>query len=197
MAVRHPRRAALLCKTVLDYVLTTLGVFALLPLLALVALAVRIESRRSILYRRRVVGRGGRMFDALKFRTMLPDAERCEPASKQPDDPRVTRLGRLLRHYSLDELPQLFNVLRGQMSLVGPRMVTPEELENYGDRREDLLSVKPGLTGLWQVSGRSDLPLDERVRLDLEYVDNFSLRRDLRILFLDTLPAVLTGRGAY
>jgi lipopolysaccharide/colanic/teichoic acid biosynthesis glycosyltransferase len=112
-------------------------------------------------------------------------------------DPRVTRMGAFLRKYSLDGLPQLLNVLRGQMSLVGPRMIAPEEAEKYGQLRMNLLTVKPGITGLWQVSGRSDISYDERVRLDTHYIRTYSIWQDLQILFIRTLPAVLRGRGAY
>jgi lipopolysaccharide/colanic/teichoic acid biosynthesis glycosyltransferase len=116
---------------------------------------------------------------------------------KLKEDPRVTRVGRWLRKYSLDELPQLLNVLFGQMGLVGPRMITPDEAEKYGRHRLNLLTVKPGITGLWQVSGRSDLSYDERVRLDMYYIRNYSVWLDMQILFVQTVPAVIHGRGAY
>jgi len=153
------------------------------------------------------VGLGGKLFDAFKFRTMVVNAEALleqNPALKEAfrqnyklrDDPRVTRVGRILRRWSLDELPQLFNVLRGEMSLVGPRMLTPEEISRYGRWALNLLTVKPGITGLWQVSGRADLPYSERVRLDLFYIRNYSLWLDLAIL-AQTIPAVIRKRGAY
>ncbi|MCB0087645.1 MAG: sugar transferase, partial [Caldilineaceae bacterium] len=113
------------------------------------------------------------------------------------DDPRITRTGKWLRMTSLDELPQLLNVLVGQMSLVGPRMISPEEAKEYGIMSSNLLTVKPGLTGLWQVSGRSNLSYDERVKLDMHYIRNYSIWLDLQILCIQTLPAVLKGRGAY
>jgi lipopolysaccharide/colanic/teichoic acid biosynthesis glycosyltransferase len=116
---------------------------------------------------------------------------------KLKNDPRITRAGRWLRRTSLDEVPQIINVLRGQMSLVGPRMITPEEAALYGRMRQNLLTVRPGLTGLWQVSGRSDLSYDERVRLDMHYIRNYSLWLDLQILFIQTPTAVFKGRGAY
>jgi lipopolysaccharide/colanic/teichoic acid biosynthesis glycosyltransferase len=116
---------------------------------------------------------------------------------KLKDDPRVTRIGKLLRRTSLDELPQLINVILGQMSLVGPRMISPAEGEKYGRMKMNLLTVKPGLTGLWQVSGRSNLSYDDRVRLDMYYVRNYSIWLDIQILFFQTLPAVLKGRGAF
>lgn len=177
------------------------------PLLLLVALLVKVSSPGPVIYRRRVVGQYGKLFDAFKFRTMVVDADAWLERSselqarfcvnhKLPDDPRVTPLGRLLRRYSLDELPQLVNVVRGEMWLVGPRMISPDELEKYGPFAPKLLSVKPGLTGLWQVSGRQTTSYAERVRLDMEYIDNWSVATDLRIL-LRTLGVVIRATGAY
>ena len=191
----------------MDY---TLGIAALLlttPLLVIIALAIKLDSRGPVFYRRRVLGRGGRAFDAFKFRTMVADADAMlaqhpewamehTQGRKIPNDPRLTRVGRRLRKYSLNELPQLLNVVSGQMSLVGPRMVTPAELEGRDQWRNVLLRVKPGLTGLWQISGRSDLPLDERIRLDTYYVEHHTVLMDILIL-LKTIPAVLRGTGAY
>jgi lipopolysaccharide/colanic/teichoic acid biosynthesis glycosyltransferase len=195
-------------KTSIDYAASVLLLLVLTPLLIMLAAMIKLDSAGPALHRRRVLGRGGRSFDAFKLRTMKPNGE--ELPSEEPDrpmpiemggkarsDPRVTRVGRWLRRLSLDEVPQLFNVLRGEMSLVGPRMMSPEELDRYGALGHLVLSVKPGMTGLWQVSGRADLPPGERVRLDAEYVQSFSLRRDIRILIVDTPIAVLTGRGAY
>lgn len=194
-------------KTVLDYTLTTVGLIVLSPILLFLAIAVKCDSPGSVLHRRRVLGRGGREFDAFKFRTMYMNGDEilaCRPElvaelkanQKLKEDPRVTRLGRILRRYSLDELPQLFNVLLGQMSLVGPRMISPDEAPKYGKWKLNLLTVKPGITGMWQISGRSDVSYDERVRLDMYYIRNYSFWLDLFILFR-TLPAVLAGRGAY
>jgi lipopolysaccharide/colanic/teichoic acid biosynthesis glycosyltransferase len=167
-----------------------------------------LDSPGPIFYRRRVIGVGGREFDALKFRSMYIDGDARLAARpdlqatltsehKLKDDPRVTRAGARMRRLSLDELPQLINVLRGDMSLVGPRMIHPSEGEMYGRMKANLLTVKPGLTGMWQVSGRSDLSYEERVRLDMVYVRNYSIWLDLQILFFQTLPAVLKGSGAY
>ncbi|MCS7260864.1 MAG: sugar transferase, partial [Anaerolineae bacterium] len=158
-------------------------------------------------YRRRVLGVGGREFDAFKFRTMYVNgdeilkqhpeaAEALRNHHKCAWDPRVTRLGRILRRTSLDELPQLFNVLLRQMSLVGPRMISPAELEKYGKWGMNLLTIPPGITGLWQVSGRADLSYEERVRLDMSYIRNYTIWLDLQILWR-TIPAVLQCRGAY
>ncbi len=194
-------------KTVLDYTLATLALLALWPLFLIIAIAIKRDSPGPIFYRRRVIGVGGRPFDALKFRTMYVNGdeilaqhpellEEYRRNFKLKDDPRVTRVGRFLRRTSLDELPQLINVLRGEMSLVGPRMITAEETAKYGKWRMNLLTVKPGITGLWQVSGRSDVSYEERVRMDMHYIRNYSIWLDLQILF-QTVPAVLKKRGAY
>jgi len=194
-------------KTLLDYGGALIGVTLLSPLLLFIAVLVRLDSSGPIIYRRRVVGLGGKEFDAYKFRTMIPDADayleahpelkrEWEETGKILNDPRVTRLGRFLRRYSLDELPQLFNVLRGEMSLVGPRMITPAELRHFGRWRHNLLTVKPGMTGLWQISGRADLSYEERVRLDMYYIRNYTIWLDLKLL-VNTFLVVVKGRGAY
>jgi exopolysaccharide production protein ExoY len=177
------------------------------PLLALAALLVWLEDRGPFLYRRRVLGLGGREFDAFKLRTMRVDADDWLPRQPQllaefrknvklQHDPRITRVGRILRKFSIDELPQLANVLRGNMSLVGPRMIHPSELERYGDFGPERLAVKPGITGLWQVSGRQDLDYADRIELDRRYLMERSLKLDIEIL-LRTIPALLRGRGAF
>ncbi|MFC9395501.1 sugar transferase [Streptomyces sp. NPDC057027] len=178
------------------------------PLMALVALLVMLDSRGGAFYRQRRVGKDGREFTILKYRTMVTGAdgaaraaladrnEGAGPLFKLRRDPRVTRVGTVLRRYSIDELPQLFNVLTGSMSLVGPRPPLPEESAAYGPDIRRRLLVKPGLTGLWQISGRSDLPWEEAVRLDLRYVEDWSLALDTVILW-KTLRAVLYGQGAY
>ncbi len=179
----------------------------LAPLLIATVLGIKLTSPGPLLHRRRVVGRGGREFDAFKFRSMRVDADRVLQADaelwaafqanhKLPRDPRVTPIGRVLRRYSIDELPQLLNVMRGEMSLIGPRMVTAPELERYGTHVSTLLSVQPGMTGLWQVSGRQTTSYDRRVELDVHYVEHWSLLLDLRIL-LKTPLVVLRGEGAY
>lgn len=194
-----------LLKTLLDYTLAFCGLLALTPLFLVMAFLIKRDSPGPIFYRRRVVGQGKQPFDAFKFRTMhlngdalLTPEQRAEldREGKLKDDPRVTRVGNFLRRYSLDELPQLINVLLGQMSLIGPRMITAAELEKFGKWQHNLATVKPGLTGLWQVSGRSDLSYEDRVRLDMHYIRNHSIWLDLHILFR-TIPALLTGRGAY
>ncbi|MCX7839986.1 MAG: sugar transferase [Anaerolineae bacterium] len=194
-------------KTLMDYTLTIVGLVCIAPILLLIAIAVKWSSPGPILYRRRVLGRGGREFDAFKFRTMYVNGDEIlarypelqaelQANHKLKNDPRVTPIGHFLRKYSLDELPQLFNVLLGQMSLVGPRMICPAEGAKYGKWKMNLLTVKPGITGLWQISGRSDVSYEERIRLDMHYIRNYSIWLDLMILFR-TIPAVLRGRGAY
>ncbi|GAB2610035.1 exopolysaccharide biosynthesis polyprenyl glycosylphosphotransferase [Paractinoplanes abujensis] len=207
--VEHPRLhgGSRLVKEAFD----RLGALALLmifgPLLLGVALAVRCTSRGPVLFRQVRVGRDGRLFRIFKFRSMYVDAEarltelrhlneHDGVLFKIRDDPRVTRVGRYLRRFSLDELPQLLNVLLGQMSLVGPRPPLPSEVAAYADDVRRRLAVKPGMTGLWQVSGRSDLPWEEAVRLDLRYVENWTLSLDLVIL-LRTMTAVVRSSGAY
>jgi exopolysaccharide biosynthesis polyprenyl glycosylphosphotransferase len=196
-----------LMKAALDFVGALVSVVLLAPVFLIIGALVRRDSSGPVIYRRRVVGLYGRNFDAYKFRTMIPNAEayleahpelmeQWEQDGKIQDDPRITRVGRLLRRYSLDELPQLFNVLKGQMSLVGPRMITPAELSHFGRWRHNLMTVKPGLTGLWQVSGRSDLSYEDRVRLDMQYIRNYTIWTDLRLVF-NTVWTVLKGRGAY
>jgi lipopolysaccharide/colanic/teichoic acid biosynthesis glycosyltransferase len=194
-------------KIAMDYVLTLVGVVLISPLLIVLALIVKLDSPGPVIYRRRVMGRGSTQFDAFKFRTMVingdeilaacPDLKaRWERDQKLENDPRITRSGNWLRKLSLDELPQLFNVLLGQMSLVGPRMFAPVEATRYGDAVDEILGVRPGITGLWQVSGRSSLSYEDRARLDLEYARTRTVWVDLRLLLL-TVPAVLQKRGAF
>jgi exopolysaccharide biosynthesis polyprenyl glycosylphosphotransferase len=177
------------------------------PVLAVIGLLVKLDSSGPVFFRQTRVGRDGRPFTMLKLRTMVVDAEQRiidlrersqgnKVLFKMHDDPRITRMGRLLRRYSLDELPQLINVLRGDMSLVGPRPPLPAEVALYEHDVRRRLMVKPGLSGLWQISGRSDLDWDESVRLDLRYVENWSFAFDFMILW-KTAGAVLKGRGAY
>jgi exopolysaccharide biosynthesis polyprenyl glycosylphosphotransferase len=209
ISVRKARIQGLdaILKRALDYALAVPGLILLSPLLLVIAVAVRRDSPGPAIFRRRVVGSGAREFDAFKFRTMVANGDqvldknpqlRQQLASegKLKGDPRVTRLGRKLRRFSLDELPQLVNVLRGEMSLVGPRMISPPEMAEYGKWGMNLLTVKPGLTGLWQVSGRADVAYDERVRLDMHYIRNWTIWLDLQLL-MRTIPAVLRGKGAY
>ncbi|MBM4457718.1 MAG: sugar transferase [Chloroflexi bacterium] len=197
----------LLFKRLLDITVSALFLALLCPLLLIIALTILLTMGRPVLYPWRVVGQGGRSFTGYKFRTMVRDADKLKaallarnemtgPVFKVKDDPRVTPLGRVLRKFSLDELPQLWSVLKGDMSLVGPRPPLQSEWPHFQEWQCRKLSVKPGMTCLWQISGRNDInDFDEWVRMDLEYIDHWSLWLDLKILLL-TLPAVLLGRGA-
>jgi exopolysaccharide biosynthesis polyprenyl glycosylphosphotransferase len=201
------RGAQLALKSVLDRAGAAAGLLLLAPLLASLALAVRLDSPGPALYRQTRVGQGGTPFTMWKFRSMVAGAERLRaglaaadeqdgPMFKIRRDPRITRLGALLRRTSLDELPQLFNVLRGEMSLVGPRPPLPDEVAAYDAVARRRLDVRPGMTGPWQVSGRSELSWDETLAIDLRYADNWSLTGDLDVL-ARTVRAVVDGRGAY
>lgn len=194
-------------KRALDLGIGSIALLCALPLIGLAAAAIKADSAGPVFHRAIRVGRGGRKFTFLKLRSMRVGAEELRglllhlneakgPAFKLQNDPRVTRVGRFLRKTSLDELPQLLHVLQGHMSLVGPRPPFPEEVERYEPWMLRRLSVRPGLTCLWQIRGRSDLSFEEWMRLDLEYVDRLSLLLDLKILVL-TVPAVLSARGAY
>jgi exopolysaccharide biosynthesis polyprenyl glycosylphosphotransferase len=207
--VDHPELAGgrQVAKAAFDKVTALLALLLLAPVLAAIAVAIRLSDRGPAFYQQARVGRDGRCFTLYKFRTMVVGADQQKAqlaAFNQADgalfkirqDPRVTRIGAWLRHWSLDELPQLFNVLRGDMSLVGPRPALPEEAARYACHVRRRLVVKPGITGLWQVSGRSDLPWDEAVRLDIRYVENWSFALDLQILW-KTGSAVIHRSGAY
>jgi lipopolysaccharide/colanic/teichoic acid biosynthesis glycosyltransferase len=194
-------------KALLDYCITIPGLLVISPLFLFLLIAIKLDSPGPAIYRRRVMGVNGEQFDAFKFRTMHLNGEeilarhpelKAELAQnhKLKDDPRITRIGQFLRKTSLDELPQLLNVLKRDMSLVGPRIIAPEEIEKYNKWDINLLTVHPGITGLWQVSGRSNLTYQERVNLDMYYIRNWSIWFDLQILF-QTLPVVLRGTGAY
>lgn len=194
-------------KRLLDVAVAGLGLVFLSPLLLVIAILVKVDSPGPVIFRQTRIGRDGRPFAVLKFRSMRATAEEEKsaltrlneasgPLFKIKEDPRVTRLGGVLRRTSLDELPQLFNVLRGDMSLVGPRPHLPEEVQHYQEWHKKRLRTWPGMTGLWQVSGRSDLTFDEMVLLDIYYVENWSLALDLRIA-LKTIPVLVLGTGAY
>lgn len=205
---RNLRSHRYVLKLAMDRVFSALVLLIVaLPMLVL-AVLIKLDSPGPVLYRQVRIGRGGRGFDMYKFRSMFDGAEEHHEAlaisvgqNKSPifklrQDPRVTRLGKVIRRTSLDELPQLFNVLRGDMSLVGPRPALPRELESYKPWQRARLEAVPGMTGLWQVSGRSELSFQEMSRLDLEYIEQWSLWLDCWAL-LRTIPAVVTGRGAF
>jgi exopolysaccharide biosynthesis polyprenyl glycosylphosphotransferase len=197
----------LVLKRAADLVLIVLLGLVALPVVALIALAIRMNSAGPVIYRQTRIGKNGKPFTCYKFRSMITGAdsqqglvakmnEATGPLFKMRNDPRTTAVGQWLRRYSLDELPQFYNVLRGDMSLIGPRPNLPQEVEQYQEWHKKRLSVSPGITGLWQVSGRSDLTFDEMVLLDIYYVENWTLALDLHIL-LRSIPAVVKGRGAY
>jgi exopolysaccharide biosynthesis polyprenyl glycosylphosphotransferase len=194
-------------KRFVDVTLASLGIALLAPVLIAVAAAVKLSSSGPVFFRQPRVGRDGRTFTFLKFRSMYADADRRKaelqglneadgPIFKIKNDPRITPIGHFLRRTSLDELPQLLHVIAGHMSLVGPRPHLPEEVSAYGPLDFRRLTVQPGITCIWQVSGRSDLDFDTWVALDLEYIDTWSLWLDLKLI-LKTVPAVLSGKGAY
>ena len=215
-APNQSQRAASLSKTdkhsrVLDLIGAYTLLFVLAPLLALIAFFVWFSDGGRVFFVQQRIGRDGNPFDLLKFRTMCVDAEerlqellRNSPAAraewardqKLRHDPRVTPIGRFLRQFSLDELPQLFNVVRGEMSLVGPRPIVESEIVRYGHRFEHYCTVRPGITGLWQISGRNDVDYANRVALDRRYVEEWSFGRDVTII-LRTIIVVLSSRGCY
>jgi exopolysaccharide production protein ExoY len=193
-------------KRSLDIVLSLGGLIVLLPMFLVIALCIKLEDGGEILHFRKIIGYHGEQFFALKFRTMLANADayleqhpdllqQYMQNMKLMDDPRITHVGKYLRRTSLDEIPQLWNVLIGQMSLVGPRIIHPSELVRYGHYTQKRLSVKPGITGLWQISGRQHISYDERVLLDMRYIDTRSLISDVAILF-KTLKVLVVHTGA-
>jgi exopolysaccharide biosynthesis polyprenyl glycosylphosphotransferase len=195
----------LLVKRITDIALASAGIVVLLPFMVLIALAVRLTSRGPAIFRQERCGLNGRKFTFYKFRSMCDNAEELKhkvqhlskrsTALKIPNDPRLTPLGRWLRKFSIDEWPQLWNILRGDMSLVGPRPAVPGEVEQYKQWQRRRLRMRPGLTCLWAVSGRDQLDFETWMRMDMQYIDNWSLRLDWKILLL-TIPRVLTGHGA-
>lgn len=201
-------RGSYLFKTVVDVTCASLGILVLSPVFLVCAAVIRLESPGPVIFKQKRIGRDGRPFNFYKFRSMYIDAgqrrQELLKANESKDgvifkmqkDPRVTRFGRFIRKFSIDELPQLFNVVGGDMSLVGPRPPLPSEVAEYTLEDRKRLTVKPGITCIWQVSGRSDIPFRQQVALDKEYIMSRSLWRDLWIL-LKTVPAVLTGKGAY
>jgi exopolysaccharide biosynthesis polyprenyl glycosylphosphotransferase len=209
IGLREPSLKAIsrFVKRAMDVTVSALGLLLLSPLLALAAVLVRADSPGPVIFRQERVGQWGTTFTCYKFRSMREGAdneketlrkrtESSEITFKLKQDPRRTRVGSLIRRTSIDELPQLYNVFRGEMSLVGPRPAVPSEVDSYEDWHRKRLQVRPGITGLWQVMGRSELPFEEMVMLDIYYVENWSLALDLKIM-LRTIPTVLIGRGAY
>jgi len=195
-------------KRHMDCILSGLGLLILSPLFVLLAIAIRLESKGPVFFSQLRIGQGGASFSCWKFRSMHVNAEQLKSNLQEDNemnggttfkikrDPRITRIGRFIRKTSIDELPQLWNVFIGDMSLVGPRPAIPSEVANYKPFEKQRLMVKPGITCIWQVSGRSDIPFKQQVRLDIEYIVNRSVKMDLKLL-LRTIPAVLLARGAY
>ncbi len=206
--VKTPMRGAQLAfKRLFDVAVSLLGIIAISPVLIGTAIAVKLDSPGPVLFKQKRVGKNGQLFDFYKFRSMVPNAEDLlkelaaanevdGPVFKIKEDPRITKVGKFIRKYSIDELPQLINVLKGDMSLVGPRPPLPKEVDKYGDFEWRRLEVIPGITGLWQVSGRSNLSFNKWMELDVYYIENWSFWLDLKIM-LQTVPVVLTGKGAY
>lgn len=199
---------AYLAKRLTDIFVSVAAIIALFPLMVAVAIAIKMESRGPIIYKQVRVGKNGRHFNFYKFRSMKVDADKHKGELsakndssdgvifKMKNDPRMTRIGAVIRKFSIDELPQLFNVLEGSMSLVGPRPPLPAEVKNYTLEERKRLHIKPGITCIWQVSGRSDIPFKKQVKLDEEYIKSRGFFKDIAIL-LKTIPAVITGKGAY
>lgn len=205
-AVHKASRFYLVLKQLFDFVMSLVGIILLLPVFLIIALCIKLDDGGPVLYFREIIGQHGRRFFALKFRTMIPGADaylaqrpelmrKYQQNMKLKRDPRITRVGKFLRKTSLDELPQLFNVFVGQMSLVGPRIIHPSELPRYGEYALKRLSVKPGITGLWQISGRQHISYDERVQLDMHYINTRTFVLDLAIL-VKTLKVFIVHTGA-
>ncbi len=201
-----PRPHQMAIKRLFDIAASAAGLLVLSPLLITVALLIKLTSRGPIFFKQKRVGLHGKTFNMLKFRSMVVNAEELKeklqalneqtgPVFKIKNDPRITGIGRFIRKYSIDELPQLLNVLRGEMSVVGPRPPLPKEVEKYAAWQRRRLSVRPGLTCIWQVSGRNQISFEEWMYLDMQYIDNWSLMTDLRLI-LKTVPVVITGSGA-
>jgi lipopolysaccharide/colanic/teichoic acid biosynthesis glycosyltransferase len=205
LRIHKPSQLYFLTKRCIDISLSIFGIIILMPIFLLIALCIKLDDGGSVLYFREIIGEKGRRFYALKFRTMIPDADlylaerpellrQFQKNMKLMNDPRVTRMGKFLRKTSMDELPQLFNVLIGQMSLVGPRIIHPSELHRFGQYEQKRLSVRPGITGLWQISGRQHICYDERVQLDMQYIDTRSLLFDF-IILIKTFKVIVVQTG--
>ncbi len=194
-------------KRIIDIIISSLGLIILSPVFLLLAIIIKMDSKGPVFFAHIRVGKNGKKFKMYKFRTMCDNAQKMirkfnpeqkkefEENYKLKDDPRITRVGKILRKTSLDELPQIFNILIGDLSIVGPRAIITKELKKYGDNKEKFLSVTPGLTGYWQVNGRSNTTYEERIEMELYYIDNMSFKLDLKI-FLKTFIAVFKKEGA-
>ncbi len=207
MADAAAEKRKLIAKRLFDVAVCLFLLPVVLPVMALVALAIRLDSKGGVLFQQTRIGRHGEPFTCLKFRSMYTNAEEIKanlmtqnesdgPVFKMKNDPRITKVGSIIRKLSLDELPQVFNVINGDMSLVGPRPAVPSEVVQYTDKQMKRLDAIPGLTGLQQVSGRSDLDFESWINYDLQYIEDQCVINDIKIL-LRTVPAVVTGKGAY
>jgi undecaprenyl phosphate N,N'-diacetylbacillosamine 1-phosphate transferase len=196
-APKLPRKLQLALKRVFDLVLSLLGLVVLAPVFALIALCISLDSPGDVFFKLRVAGRDGKPFDQWKFRTMIQNArDTAHRFETSATDPRITHVGRFLRRWSLDELPQLWNVVRGDMSLVGPRPAFLEVAQRYSPEQARRLQMRPGLTGLAQLQGRNLLPWEQRIVLDIAYIDRYSLWLDTKTLWR-TIPLLLRGTGVY
>lgn len=194
-------------KRIMDVILSTIGLIILLPVFLIIAIAIKIESKGPVFFKHTRIGKNGKIIKIYKFRSMVQNAEdlikRFTPEQmkeykenyKLINDPRITKVGKFLRKTSLDELPQIINILKGELSIIGPRPVVQEELEKYGDNAAKFLSVTPGLTGYWAANGRSDTTYEQRMEMELFYVDNLSIKLDLKIFF-KTILSVIKKEGA-
>lgn len=194
-------------KRFIDITIACIGIVICIPIFIIIGIAIKIDSKGPIFFKHKRIGKYGKILNIYKFRTMVENAEEAmkyftEEQKKEfkenfklENDPRVTRVGKILRKTSLDELPQIINILKGEMSIIGPRPIVKTELEKYGKNKDKFLSVAPGLTGNWAANGRSDVTYEERITLELDYIDNRSLKLDLKI-FLKTIGSVLKGKGA-
>lgn len=205
--VKKPSVGYLFFKRAIDILCSGLAIIVLSPVMLITALAIVIESPSNPIFSQERVGKDGKIFKMYKFRSMCLDAEKKlkklqkrneadGPVFKIKDDPRITKVGHFIRKYSIDELMQLFNILKGDMSIIGPRPALPNEVKEYDDFAKLRLKVKPGLSCYWQISGRSNIGFDEWMQLDVKYINDMSLITDIKIIFL-TIPAILKGDGAY
>jgi undecaprenyl phosphate N,N'-diacetylbacillosamine 1-phosphate transferase len=183
-------------KRLLDIVLSLLALVALLPVFVVILIGIKLSSKGPVIFRQERAGKGGKPFVFYKFRTMRAEVDPFGPSPKSGEDPRLTRIGRFLREYSLDELPQLFNVLKGDMSIVGPRPLYVSQMAEWNDRQKKRLLVKPGLTGLAQISGRGELTREQKLELDVKYVETASLMTDIKII-LATIAQVFGRKSIY
>lgn len=207
MMIKIRKKIYLFIKRLFDILLSLVALIILSPLFLLVAILIKIDSKGPVFFKHKRIGKNGKIIGVYKFRSMVINAEELlkqftpeqkkeyEKNFKLDNDPRITKIGNFLRKSSLDELPQLINILIGNMSIVGPRPIVTKELEKYGNQKDKFLSVTPGLTGFWQASGRSDVDYDERIKMELYYIDNCSLWLDIKII-LKTFVAVIKKEGA-